>query len=742
MNLRTRVVTYRGLRALADKHVDGADALTDELLIADDGAIECVFHFQDAADDRLIIVLDTAGGTGLPALFDTSRQAALDRMVSFSSRAASIPIVLPHGWNSYQQAGLATFFAFSKGVGEPAPRWVAESHIGGTQDIVFWQAKEHDDPVALGSFESDRSVYDAAVLTWRSAFEEASSQLRSAEKQRIRRPAGLDIELAMRMRTQSDSVGKNRRISDWLSVLTPQQHDFVLQDPSRSLRLRGAAGSGKTLTMALKAVREACAARDKGHPVRILYVTHSWALAGDVEALIGSLSEVGPLTEIDVAPLVFVAQTVLPTERQAADQVLIGEDSLTGKRLQLGEIDEILTQFIGGDWGGVRDYVSESFRDRIESTDGDGRSALLQDLLLEFGCVLGADGILPSFNAEARYLRLMRAPWMMPLENDADKRVVYALYEAYHERLDSQGRMTIDQLLNDFLNFLETNVWHKRRRVEGYDLIFVDEYHLFNVQERQLLRYLGKDVDSYPRIFMALDPRQSPYAVFTGDGPGAAFVDGVEAGVVELPTVHRSSPEILELLKHVHLDFPNLGLDEDWGMNVGEIESSARNGPVPMVVRAGSSAAELTELYTALVDAYPGSQGSQVAVAVVNEARFDEVRSFVQSMPSQKYKVSVIEGRDDSESQRVKRRGIVVGLAEHLAGLQFETVFVVGVPELEDGLANASYRRRRWLSLLYLAMSRASRELRVFVNDDSGLPPVLARAGEHGAVAVVRGRAV
>jgi hypothetical protein len=737
----TRAITYRGLRALADEHENGDASIADDLLIDDRAQYQCVYHFQDSADDPLVVILQAKSDSGLPVIFDSSRQAALDRMVSFVSRAISVPIILPHGWNSYQQAGLATFFAFSRGVGEPAPRWIAESHVAGTQDIVFWETKDNNEVVALGSFEGDRSVYDGAVLSWKSGFSEASLKLEKAESRRIRRPVGLDIELGSRSRTQPESVGKDRRISDWLDHLTPPQRDFVLQDPSRSLRLRGSAGSGKTLTMAIKAVREACNARSGGEPIKILYVTHSWALAGDVETLIGSLSEVGPLAEIDVAPLVFVAQTVLPTERQAVDQSLIGEDSLTGKRLQLAEIDEVLNEFVAGDWGGVRDYVTESFRERIESPDGDSRSALLQDLLLEFGCVLGADGILPSFNAESRYLRLMRAPWMMPLGNETEKKVVYALYEAYHARLDDQGRMTIDQLLNDFLNFLETNVWHRRRRSEGYDLIFVDEYHLFNIQERQLLRYLGKQVDTYPRIFMALDPRQSPYAVFAGDG-GAPFPDGVEAGVVELPTVHRSSPEILELLKHVHLDFPNLGLDEDWGMNVGEIESSARSGPVPIVMRAGSAAAELTELYTALVDSYRTAQGGQIAVAVINEKRFDDVRSFVQSMPSQRYKVSVIEGRDDSDSDRLRRRGIVVGLAEHLAGLQFETVFVVGVPELEDGLANASYRRRRWLSLLYLAMSRASRELRIFVNDDAGLPPVLASAAEHGAVALVRGRDV
>ena len=104
----------------------------------------------------------------------------------------------------------------------------------------------------------------------------------------------------------------------------------------------------------------------------------------------------------------------------------------------------------------------------------------------------------------------------MPLESDADKRVVLHVYERYMEGLMADNCLTSDQVVNDFLNYLVTFTWNRRRADKGYDCIFVDELHLFDAQERLLLRYLVRTTRERPKIFMALDPRQSPWEVYTG----------------------------------------------------------------------------------------------------------------------------------------------------------------------------------------------------------------------------------
>jgi hypothetical protein len=84
----------------------------------------------------------------------------------------------------------------------------------------------------------------------------------------------------------------------------------------------------------------------------------------------------------------------------------------------------------------------------------------------------------------------------------------------------------------------------------------------------------------------------------------------------------------------------------------------------------------------------------------------------------------------------------VVGPAEYLAGLQFEAVLVAGVPDMQINKTLAN-ERTRLLSLLYLALSRAQGEVRVFVNEDEGgAADVLTRAVANGVMTTERGSLV
>ena len=74
-----------------------------------------------------------------------------------------------------------------------------------------------------------------------------------------------------------------------------------------------------------------------------------------------------------------------------------------------------------------------------------------------------------------------------------------------------------------------------------------------------------------------------------------------------------------------------------------------------------------------------------------------------------------------------------------MAGLQFDTVLIAGLSNIFSRAPNMGVRRRGALSLLYLAVSRASREVRIFSNDDfGGVPEVLARARDAGVLGVFR----
>jgi hypothetical protein len=322
---------------------------------------------------------------------------------------------------------------------------------------------------------------------------------------------------------------------------------------------------------------------------------------------------------------------------------------------------------------------------------------------------------------------------MLPLNTRDDMRVVFELYSRYMASLDARSLVTSDQVLADFLSHLETLAWNRARRSQGYDLVFVDEFHLFSPLERQVLQHLTRDTSRYPRVFMAVDPRQSPSEAFIGlaadetrSSSWAAADDRLgDVANFELATIHRFTPQILDLIKHVHHWFPTLNLGHDWDVDFTRVESAQADGPLPRLVSSGSRAAEETDIYRAVQDLY---QSGRLALAVVDTRqwpRFSELASRIGH--SAKFHVSTVSGRSDIEGLGYRRRGLVVGPAEYLAGLQFDSVLVAGIPDMN--VASTANERMRLLSLLYLAISRAQREVRVFVNDDDGgAAEVLLRA--------------
>lgn len=702
-----------------------------------------VVHHDDQLEERLLLLSVESGDPVLPRGVAEQEHAALDRLSSVLGMTDNDRIRLPQEWSPFRgDDGLVSFFVCDRQAS--AKRWIAQVVAEGNRDLCVWDVQPASlTKTDLGAFTPPQDVYDAMRACWEEAWGTARARFSGSELS-LHHAADMDLQL----RPFGD-VTQDASYSTWLERVTPQQRAFIEMEPKNSVRLRGPAGSGKTLTLELKALHETQRARKDGASLRILYVTHSWALATEVDENLERLSEWGTPKEITVLPLLEVAQDLLPAERSSDGLQLIGEDSLADKRAQLARIETLIDEFMLGDWLTFRGAVSEQLRARLDNMDPPARRAFAWDCLVEFGSVLGADGIFPGFDAERQYLRLPRAPWMMPLDAAADKKLVLHLYNEYYRQLQDERQLTSDQLVNDFLNYLETHIWNLRREKQGYDLVFVDEFHLFSVQERQLLRYLTRSTDEYPKLFMALDPRQSPWHVYGGleqaqpesSGP-QPDVDVGRVSSVDLENVHRFSPEILGLVKHINFEFPNLDLGAQWEVDFASVTSTAEPGPLPTVTVAGTQEAETIEIYLALQRARAATTDLSIALAIVDPDRFETYTRFMPRVQQGlKIRLTIVDSRERADVLGLRRKGLVVGAAEYLAGLQFDTVLIAGVPDTPASSLN--YQRQRYLSLLYLSLTRASREVNIFVNEErGGIPEVLMRAKEQGLVQLKQGAKV
>lgn len=280
-----------------------------------------------------------------------------------------------------------------------------------------------------------------------------------------------------------------------------------------------------------------------------------------------------------------------------------------------------------------------------------------------------------------------------------------------------------------------------KRDKEGYDLIFVDELHLFNEQERLVLNYLTRSADVYPQLFMALDPRQSPSEIYFNVHAiqrSLGANDAVErdlGGVQEvvLSTVHRFTPEILDLVRHINLKYPTLELGPDWEVDLDSINSSMQHGEKPVVILHDNCEDEMRAVIVSANALIQKSKRNQrVAIVVLDPLKLNDYEHVSREHNAN---VSVIRSRDDVTSLQYRKKSIVLSAAEYVGGLQFDFVIISGFSEEPSSTANIGLRRRRFLSLLYLAVSRASQYVEMHVNVESGgVPNILEAAINNNIV--------
>jgi hypothetical protein len=329
---------------------------------------------------------------------------------------------------------------------------------------------------------------------------------------------------------------------------------------------------------------------------------------------------------------------------------------------------------------------------------------------------------------------------MMQLQNQTEKEVVFELWSAFLAYLHEEGYIATDQIVSDYLNELQTFYWEAKRRKDGYDYVFVDEMHLFNAQERLVFHNLLTDGNAVPKVIMALDPKQSPREVFAEisddrDQRNRSIYERAQLPnpiKIDFVEVYRYTEEIAELTRTVLDAVPALDVNDDWDLPGSS--SVSGHGPRPQYkVVADLNATFTTAIASAKqLQGEARSNGGQVAILCMDYDRFARLHPAAKGQNPKD--VFVIASRDDVERLRFMKQRIVFSTPEYVAGLQFDTVILVDVNAnlIPDGAYRGS-AERRFLSELYLGMSRAERRLLLLASRDAdGLTPYLIAQSKNG----------
>ncbi|HEY0926956.1 UvrD-helicase domain-containing protein [Brevundimonas sp.] len=671
------------------------------------------FLSRNADESSRLLVINAGGDMNVFAGTD-NKQQVLDRLIHMALSRFERTISIPVNWHVYHQESKLSVYRSIRSARDDDRRLYFDQHPEDTDHVFAFACSESRDfsevPPRIEMFRHAIGGYIEALLS-----DAGEAPDNGAYGVTLTAPSGTAI------------VGSGD-LQDWYDhKLTTQQRTFVDKPYRDPVRLKGAAGTGKTLSMAVKLLRDAYAAEDRGTPTKFAFLTHSAAVAHEtVPEMLDALDRTGRWRRLRSASIFIgsiyeLAQDILQYDQKKLKP--ISTDGKDGREYQSAEVVSATARLLDRPQFQIRDIAacSESIRDGIKNlTD---RPRFHAALMNEIACVLDAENIRLGSNAASRYLTSSRERWQIDLPTEADRLAILKIHDEYRKEVEKSDYLSMDQMVADFNRYLEMHEWAMLRDKRGFDVVFVDELHYFNRVERMIFHNLftrEANLDGKMPLMMSYDLKQGPTDSFLGSGSGesaATFFQKLGTGeskLVELTEVFRSTPEITRFINDLDAAFPALDLEGEWGVYEG---ASARpNGDQPTLRLYEDSKSLLDGVFKAALKDAASFGGKNVAVICMNEdlySRYLKVGRIAD-------KFVELSARDQTAELRYAGKRCVFTMPEYVAGLQFDSVHVIHADraELDDGATIGE--RRRFISRLYLAVSRARSQLSIASALDRG----------------------
>ena len=685
---------------------------------------QIVYLLEAALDDDAgqIIVINQDNEL---AVFDTSSASvtAFDRVSTVTRRIYTTDVAIPITWRPHYEGAVWSVYTASKSRGGGS-RILFDTRPDGCKDLFVFART--DRAVNFDGVPRNVELYRKA----REQFAEAILTPGDADRQDDTR-AG--IVLSERL-PQGFMPGAS--LAEWYSSkLTDEQLQFVDKSYDGPVRLRGSAGTGKTIALIVKFLRDGLNFEGNNETRSLGFVTHSHASVDLVRAICETLDHTG-LThrtgncKLHIMTLYELASANLHFELDELTPLSL--DGREGRRLQCELIQ------------GALEDMAESRIMRAQFADicpnlkrrwlavARGKDDLLVGRIMnEFASVLDAEGIRYGEDRAERYAKGYgrRPAWLMELRSEEDRRFILEVHRRYREMLGEMKTLSVDQMIADFDSFLNSNRWDRVRERQGFDALFVDELQLFTAIERQTLHKLIKpmyETDGKPKrppIFMAYDLKQAPHDTFTqyAEEDNKLFTSSTglqNADLVKLSKVFRYTPEIASFLEDLDASFPAIDIPGEWDAYAGEAHLDNGNKPELVVYKDNVSLFRAVfEAAIKLAQKNPGG-GRRIAVLCPSEDIFD---NYLRAAVGQfRGKILPITSREPVTELRHARKRCIFSMPEYVAGLQFETVFLMHVDASEAPIDVGLGIRRQFISNIYLGSSRAEKNLRISASGSRG----------------------
>lgn len=522
----------------------------------------------------------------------------------------------------------------------------------------------------------------------------------------------------------------------WTKNLTESQKKFVFSESFGPDILKGAAGTGKTLSLILRSVVQLINAKKTDNQLRAIFITHSIATKNNIENLIASnggdeFINSGKLQSIEVTTLQEWCINNLGNRISATEY--LDSDALESKQLQLLYINEALEDFFIKDYAGSLNFISPKLKKFFGNNDPWGISILLQEEISTYIKGRAGDDL-------KTYMSLPRTKNIIPIENDDDFKTIFSIYNKYQEKLIALNLFDSDDITLSALKETSTPIWKRRRMTAGFDIMYIDETHLFNINELSLFHNLLKPNSNH--IVFTMDRSQATGDTTITKEDVAKELDANLANEHGLSAVFRSSEHIINLASCVLASGATLfqelenPLAESMTGHTSLIEDKCC---VPYIITK-QNASEVYRASFSFVDHIAQEldiSKSDVLIVPCTDQVFKELKNFAES--NDKEYISIERRGDNLAVEAAATNNLyVIGGMDYIGGLEFSVVVIVGAdsdkfPD-QSTYTGESLHFINYSSFnkLYVAITRAKYQIVFIAEKTQKISPLLETAVTEG----------
>lgn len=538
---------------------------------------------------------------------------------------------------------------------------------------------------------------------------------------------------------------------EWVPLLTSAQRDFINEDVTVPHRIEGPAGTGKTLSLVLKCIATLRRANERTDSHSSLFIAHSDATKRNIAGLFQPELDKGIISTDGVMAMQTVKITTLQAycaevlNTKIAESEFLDRDAFESKQTQLLYTLEALDDAIREYLPTNRTFMTSEFIHFIENED---RWVVAEMLQHEISVKIKGR----ADEDEAKYRKLPRLTYGLPVENDGDKVFAFLAFKGYRKRLENAGQFDTDDIVLSALGQLNTPIWRRRRSREAFDSIYIDETHLFNVNELSVFHKLTRSETNFPIVYSADISQSLGDRGWDGEtfdaAMGATNSEKHSRASTTLSSIFRCSPEIVSLAFSVTSSgatlFTNFQDPVAAASSAFTFEEE-KKCKTPRYWLVGTDEQLLKKAFS-LADelcAEIGCGKSDIAIVSFSDQLFSEAEKYARSINKP---FEVIKHRGDFDVVKIaKQRGrYILTTADYVGGLEFSAVVLIGVDrdrlpprpsdihgESLNFLSYASHQR------LYVAITRARYRVEVMGLKTRGESSLLGAAIENKLINMI-----